>query len=256
MISKNILDQLHIHVEEAGDYFGLKIENSKSIQEILQEANIRLSLINLDYEQVNKQLVAAKIELEKLAEELKAKNKILDNLANVDGLTNVYNHRYFQNALAQEIDRADRNDTVLSLLLVDIDRFKIFNDTYGHQIGDFILSEFCTKLKSNIRSYDTLARYGGEEFAVILPSTGEEESLIVAEKLRKVIEETAFKKADNNTEYRLTASIGVCSASPRKIEDFSKNEFISRVDQALYQAKKQGRNLVMAWSPKKKWFNL
>ena len=251
---ENVLNQLHVLVEEAGDYFGLKIKNLKSIQEILQEANIRLSLINLDYEQMNKQLVAAKMKLEKLADELRAKNEILDNLANVDGLTNVFNHRYFQNVLDQEIDRAVRNGSVLSLLLIDIDNFKKFNDTYGHQTGDFILREFSRTLKRNIRSYDTLARYGGEEFAIILPSTDEEAALIVAEKLRKAIEETLFEKEGSTAAYRLTASIGVSSEIPSGVEDFSKNECISRADQALYAAKKQGRNMVMSWSPKKRWF--
>ncbi len=251
---ENVLDQLHILVEEAGEYFGLKIKSSRSIQEILQEANIRLSLINLDYEQVNKQLIAAKMELEKLADELRAKNKILDNLANVDGLTNVFNHRYFQNVLDQEIARAARNGSDLSLLLIDIDHFKKFNDTYGHQTGDFILSEFCRTLENNIRTYDTLARYGGEEFAIILPSANAEAALIVAEKLRKIIEETIFEKSGSTSEYRLTASIGVSSEIPSGTEDFSKNDFISRADQALYAAKKQGRNMVMSWSPKKKWF--
>jgi two-component system cell cycle response regulator len=251
---ENVLDRLHLLVSEAGDYFGLKIKTTRSIQEILQEANIRLSLINLDYEQVNKQLVAAKLKLEKLTTELQSKNKILDNLANVDGLTDVFNHRYFQNVLDQEIERAARNNTFLSLLFIDIDHFKKFNDAYGHQVGDFILREFCTALKRNIRSYDTLARYGGEEFAIILPSTAEEESLAVAEKLRKLIEDTVFAETDGTAEYRVTASIGVCTEIPADVENFSKDLFISKADQALYEAKKQGRNLVTSWSPKKKWF--
>ncbi len=251
---EGVLDQIHILVMQAGEYFNLKIKNTKSIQEILQEANIRLSLLNLDYDQMNKQLISAKVELEKLAAELEMKNKILDNLANIDGLTNVFNHRYFQNVLDQEIDRAVRHDTVLSLLFVDIDHFKNFNDTYGHQIGDYILKEFCKTLKDNIRKYDTLARYGGEEFAIILPSTNEEESVAAAEKLRTTIEQTLFENSDYQAEYQLTASIGISTGRPASEENFSKGDFISRADQALYQAKKQGRNIVVSWSPKKKWF--
>ncbi len=251
---ENVLDRLHLLVSEAGEYFGLKIKSSRSIQEILQEANIRLSLINLDYEQVNKELIAAKLKLEKLTAELQTKNRILDNLANVDGLTDVFNHRYFQNILDQEIERAARNNTFLSLLFIDIDNFKKFNDAYGHQVGDFILREFCTTLKRNIRSYDTLARYGGEEFAVILPSTAEEESFTVAEKLRKIIEDTVFANDDSTAEYRVTASFGVCTENPADVENFSKDRLISKADQALYEAKKQGRNMVTSWSPKKKWF--
>ncbi len=251
---EEILDQIHILVMQAGEYFDLKIKNTKSIQEILQEANIRLSLLNLDYDQMNKQLINAKVKLEKLAAELEMKNRILDNLANVDGLTNVFNHRYFQKVLEQEIDRAIRHDTVLSLLFVDIDHFKTFNDTYGHQIGDFILKEFCSTMKDQIRKYDTLARYGGEEFAIILPSANEEDSVAAAEKLRTTIEQTVFKKSDINTEYQLTASIGISTCRPGSEENFSKSDFISKADQALYEAKKQGRNIVVSWSPKKKWF--
>ena len=251
---EEVLDQIHILVMEAGEYFNLSIKNTRSIQEILQEANIRLSLLNLDYDQMNKQLINAKVELEKLAAELEMKNRILDNLANVDGLTNVFNHRYFQNVLEQEIDRAIRHDTVLSLLFVDIDHFKNFNDTYGHQTGDFILREFCITLKDHIRKYDTLARYGGEEFAIILPSANEEESVAAAEKLRTTIEQTIFKNPDINMEYQLTASFGVSTCRPAIEENFSKSDFITKADQALYEAKKQGRNIVVSWTAKKKWF--
>ena len=94
---ESIFEDVHVHIEKAGQYFGLKIKNPKSVNEILQEANVRLNLINLDYDQMNKQLIRAKIELENLAKELEEKNRILDNLANIDGLTEVYNHRYFQN---------------------------------------------------------------------------------------------------------------------------------------------------------------
>jgi len=251
---EEVLDQVHILVMQAGEYFNLRIKNTRSIQEILQEANIRLSLLNLDYDQMNKQLIHAKVELEKLAAELEMKNRILDNLANVDGLTNVFNHRYFQNVLDQEIDRAIRHDTVLSLLFVDIDHFKNFNDTFGHQIGDYILKEFCRTLKDNIRKYDTLARYGGEEFAIILPSTNEEESVAAAEKLRTTIEQTIFNHSEKHTEYQLTASIGISTGRPASEENFSKSDLINKADKALYEAKKQGRNMVVSWSPKKKWF--
>ena len=180
---ETILDQIHIKVKEAGAYFNLKIKTTKSVQEILQEANIRLSLINLDYDQMNKQLILAKIHLEDLTKELEEKNRTLDNLANIDGLTGAFNHRYFQNVLDQEINRAERHNTSISILLIDIDHFKKVNDTYGHQVGDFILTEFSKTIQQKIRQYDILARYGGEEFIVILPETNGEDASVVAEKL-------------------------------------------------------------------------
>lgn len=250
---EKILDQLHVKVTEAGSYFNLKIKKSKSVQEILQEANIRLSLINLDYDQMNKQLVQAKIHLENLTEELEHKNRILDDLANIDGLTGVYNHRFFQNTLDQEISRAVRHETIISILLIDIDHFKKFNDDYGHLVGDFVLTEFASTLKGNIRQYDTLARYGGEEFAIILPETETNDALSVAEKLRSLIEEKIFE--DNNGTYHVTASFGHAAVKPATEDSFNKNDFINRADQALYEAKNKGRNRVATYVAKKKWFS-
>lgn len=250
---EHILNEIHIQVDQAGQYFGLRIKNTKSIQEILQEANIRLSLINLDFDQMNQELIKTKMELENLTKELKDKNTLLSNLANIDGLTEIYNHRYFQNSLDNEIDRAIRHETQLSLLLIDIDFFKKFNDTYGHQVGDFILKEFSAALKKELRKYDTLARYGGEEFTVILPNTSSDEALIVAEKLRAAIDEHIFE--DMQTDYHITASFGVSTAKPVIDDDFSKSNFINEADAALYDAKEAGRNKVSLFAQKKKWYN-
>jgi diguanylate cyclase (GGDEF)-like protein len=248
----NILSNLHHQVDQAAAYFGLHIEGTKSIQEILQEANIKLGLLNLNYDQINQQLVQAKIKLENLTQELQEKNKILDNLANIDGLTEVYNHRFFQNSLEQEVNRSTRHQTAIALLLIDIDLFKNFNDTYGHQAGDFVLKKFCSTLQKNLRKYDTLARYGGEEFVIILPQTSEDEALLVAEKLRAAIENARF--VDLNNEYHVTASFGLTSAYPATVDNFNKNNFINQADLALYDAKKDGRNRVTVYTPKKKWF--
>lgn len=248
----DIFAGVHLQVKKAGDYFGLKIKEPRPIQEILQEANIRLSLLNLDYDQMNKELIEAKIALENLTKELQEKNKILDNLANVDGLTEVYNHRYMQLTLDQEISRSIRNEGVLAFILCDIDHFKKFNDTYGHQTGDHILQEFCKTIQSNLRKYDTLARYGGEEFAIILPETLEDDAVAVAEKLRQAIDDTVFE--DNHEKCHVTASFGIAVCKPSIIDDFSKDGFINQADEALYQAKKDGRNCVRVYKSKKKWY--
>ncbi len=249
---EQILNDVHLQVEEAGEYFGLKIKNTRSVQEILQEANIRLSLLNLDYDQMNKQLIQAKIELENLTKELQEKNRILDNLAHIDGLTEVYNHRYFQNTLDQEFLRAERNDGSLALILCDIDHFKKFNDTYGHQTGDLVLKKFSSTLQSCLRKYDTLARYGGEEFVIILPETETTEAYEVSEKLRKTIEETVIE--DGRERYTVTASFGIAGCRPNTEDDCSKDSLIQKADEALYAAKNNGRNCSTIYTAKKKWF--
>ncbi len=250
---EEIMDKVHSEVGQAGSSFGLKFDDIKPINEILQAANIRLSHLNLDYEQMNKQLIESKISLEKLTTELREKNKQLDNLAHIDGLTEIYNNRYFQGSLDKELSRAGRNSSQFALVIIDIDHFKNFNDEYGHLVGDFVLKEFARVLATNIREYDILARYGGEEFVIILPDTAEEEAATVAEKLRKCVETTAFK--DAKMTYKVTASFGVSSFSPDAEEKPDKKELIRMADVALYDAKGQGRNKVAIYKPKKKkWF--
>lgn len=251
---ESILSNIHTEIKKASSYFDLKIDKIQSVQEILQEANIRLGLLNLDYDQINKQLIQTTIKLENLTKELEDKNRLLENLANIDGLTGIYNHRYFQNILDQEINRATRKQLSISIVMLDIDHFKKINDTYGHQVGDFILIELAKILKNNIRKYDTLARYGGEEFIIILPETQLGEALNVANKIRLVIEENTFD--DGRETYKITASLGVAESQPATEDDFSKSKFISKADEALYNAKDGGRNQVAEYKEKKKgWFS-
>jgi diguanylate cyclase (GGDEF)-like protein len=145
-----------------------------------------------------------------------------------------------------------RHNTSIAILLIDIDHFKLVNDTHGHQVGDFILSEFSKVIQKNIRKYDILARYGGEEFVIVLPETNTGEALIVAEKLRSVIELTSFQ--DSRKSYRITASFGQSGCTPATESNFNKDNLIHQADQALYEAKEKGRNKVVSYSPKKKWF--
>ena len=249
-----ILNQAHLEFDHAAANFGLKIAETKPIQRILQEANIRLSVLNLDYEQMNKELVEAKASLETLMKELQEKNETLKTLADTDGLTGVYNNRFFQNAFDRELSRSTRNKTYLSLVLIDIDHFKKFNDTYGHLVGDFVLAEFSRVLGSNLREYDTLARYGGEEFVVILPETSLEDALVVADKLRAAVEAEVLR--EGSKEYRVTASFGVSCFNPLAERPYSKTELIKKADEGLYEAKDNGRNQVAVAGIKKKWFKL
>src|SRR6056297_333639 len=247
-----ILNGVNTEVEAAAKYFGLKIQGTASIPELLQEANIELSLLNMSYEQMNRELVQAKLQLEKLTTELEEKNTYLEGIANLDGLTEIYNHRYFQEFLDKEISRTGRLDNRLSLILADIDNFKKFNDFYGHQAGDYVLREVAALGSGLLREYDLLARYGGEEFVVVLPETDQEDAETVAEKLRAAIEQHPFRFQGDD--YRVTCSFGlaVYDGSTKPIK---KTELIERADRALYQAKKKGRNRVESYAEKKGgWF--
>jgi diguanylate cyclase (GGDEF)-like protein len=240
-----VLKQVADQIDASAEYFGLNIPPTKSVADILQEANARLNQLNLSYEELNRELIKSKRELELLTAELKHKNGLLRNLANVDHLTEIANHRCFQTILDQELNRSTRNEGAISLLMMDIDRFKKVNDTWGHLTGDQILKELCSITKKIIRDYDLLARYGGEEFIAILPATAPEEAVIIAEKIRENIENHVFN--DGTVDIRITVSIGVVSAHPAEGE-IKKQTLISYADKALYQAKRTGRNRVIHYN--------
>jgi two-component system cell cycle response regulator len=249
---EEVLSSVHLEVAEVGKSFGIKLGELKPVYEILQAANIRLTHLNIDYEQMNKELVKAKMALERLTKELQEKNRVLDNLAHVDGLTEVFNNRYFQESLDKEISRSLRKRSHFSLILIDIDHFKKFNDTHGHLVGDFVLVEFVKVLAANLREYDILARYGGEEFVVILPDTEESAALVAAERLRSAVDLATLK--DDKSTYNVTASFGVSCYDGGGEDIPDKKALIKRADVALYEAKDQGRNKVALYRPKKKWF--
>lgn len=160
-------------------------------------------------------------------------------LSITDGLTKVYNHRYFQESLQKSIATTRRYGQPLSLIILDIDHFKTFNDTYGHQQGDLILAELARLLRRNTRQADLVARYGGEEFVIILPETELNMGVAVAENLRRIVDEHPFPGP--NQPLHVSISAGVSTASP---ETSDNAELIKAADRALYRAKEMGRNRV------------
>lgn len=156
----------------------------------------------------------------------------------LDGLTQVYNHRFFQEILSKKIAETSRNNEPITLVMIDLDNFKMINDSYGHQTGDIVLKEIASLMKERVRSSDILARYGGEEFAIILPSASCESGYKLAEVLRTEIEQYKIKTKDG-TFITVTVSSGI---SECPLHGDNKNDLVAAADRALYIAKKQGKN--------------
>jgi len=164
----------------------------------------------------------------------------LKRLSITDGLTKLYNSRYFYNQIRAEIDRTSRYQRPLSLLLLDIDQFKEYNDSYGHLEGDKVLVGMGGVIKSCLRKMDSAYRYGGEEFTVILPETEGDEAATVAERIRSMVAEDKFYPQGDDDPRTITISIGVTEYVP----DEEVAIFVQRADKAMYLSKQSGRNRV------------
>jgi diguanylate cyclase (GGDEF)-like protein len=183
------------------------------------------------------------LKLKQLYEALQEKNRQLQELANLDGLTGLYNHRFFQETVSRDFQRAHRYHESLSCILLDIDHFKKFNDTYGHQTGDMVLKTLGVLLRQLMRESDLAARYGGEEFALLLYHASPPETLVVGERLRKTIEKHQFRHGD--LLLKVTISAGLASFPHPEIVDAK--TLIECADKALYRAKKEGRNRIVVF---------
>ena len=184
--------------------------------------------------------------LEASREDIAQLQRDLDDVrrdALLDPLTKLANRKSFDEGLAREMSEARKTGVPLSLVLLDIDHFKSFNDTWGHQTGDQVLRLVAMTLKSNIKGKDVAARYGGEEFAAILPETDLEGAIILADNIRKAIQSKELLKRSTNEKLgRLTASFGVAAYR----EDDTASSLIERADRCLYAAKHAGRNRVIS----------
>jgi len=157
----------------------------------------------------------------------------------VDGLTQVYNKRYLLEFVDREMARCGRHGRPLSVVMIDVDHFKQINDTYGHLAGDYVLRELASQIKTRIRREECFARYGGEEFVLVLPETGHDNSVYLAEKLRKMIE--AHRFVFEGKEIKVSFSGGVADMQPA---DEGPEAFIHIADGRLYEAKRAGRNRI------------
>lgn len=186
---------------------------------------------------------AREIELLEANQKLNRANRALKNLSMVDALTSIANRRYFDEMLATEWRRAKRSEQTIGLLMIDIDHFKAYNDTYGHPAGDECLKKVAARLQESLfRASDLLARYGGEEFAVIMPEIDPNGTKEVGERLRERIESLALEHSGNSVAPVVTISLGAASMVP--CAECEPQDLITQADKALYRAKEGGRNQV------------
>ena len=174
-----------------------------------------------------------------------AKSKLVE-MANKDPLTNLYNRRYFNDVADTLLSMAHRQQQEFSIFMLDIDRFKLINDTYGHNAGDVVLKKLSNLLTTSIRQSDVAIRFGGEEFVVLLPNTNIDGAVLIAKKLKEAIENIEIK-IPNIDIIKFTVSIGIsqcdCSKNAEVIDDL-----VHKADEALYEAKRAGRNKIVIYS--------
>jgi diguanylate cyclase (GGDEF)-like protein/PAS domain S-box-containing protein len=208
-----------------------------------------------EWERSKKQLMEKIRERDQYARELQAMRDIFKGktreiekmkeaavlLSYTDDLTRIYNHRFFIQQLTLEVERQKRYPSPLSLLMIDIDYFKEYNDHNGHLAGDEALKNIALLIQHGVRQSDIVARYGGEEFAAILVNTGKEKAMEIAERVRKIIADARFPNEKDQPNGDLTVSIGVATVSP-SISTLT--DLIREADHALYRAKRAGRNRI------------
>jgi diguanylate cyclase (GGDEF)-like protein len=171
-------------------------------------------------------------------------NARLYELATVDMMTGLKVHHYFQTKLKEEMDRCRKKSTRVTLLFTDVDKFKVFNDTYGHQAGDVVLIEVAKQIINNAGKHDIAARYGGEEFCLVMPGADEVAGYEMGEKIRKAVESMVVKNPNTGETLKVTLSVGISSFLPT---DRSNKDLIERADKALYEAKHSGRNRTICY---------
>ncbi|MDE0838429.1 MAG: GGDEF domain-containing protein [Kiritimatiellae bacterium] len=184
------------------------------------------------------------MDMDRYAQDLKTANNKLVEIAVNDGLTGLYNHKHAMHTLQTELERAIRFSHPLSICMIDIDGFKNFNDSYGHQAGDKALARVGRIILDNIRNVDMAARYGGEEFMIIIPETMPIDTMEVAERVRSAVESAEFDSGDGRT-VSVTVSIGVSAYMGLIV---TPEELVASSDKNLYKAKRTGKNRVCLWT--------
>ncbi len=221
---ENLLAEIALNLPEATENLDVDLGGSAVINKLLDEARDALVELNLQAQQ---------------------HAKIIQIQAQRDELTSLFNRSYLNELLAQEFELCRQMSQSLSVIFIDIDNFKLINDTYGHQGGDFVLISVARILQSTTRNFDTVVRYGGDEFVLLLPNTSEQVAKMVSERVCAAVAERPHKVADN-TLIPVTVSVGCARYSPRHRFE-SSTELLDAADRCLYAAKSTGRNRVVTY---------
>jgi two-component system cell cycle response regulator len=222
----DLIEEAHRQTKEISELFEIRLKKESEYLELIEKA--RLELIQIS-DLILEEMLVQQNRLKSLQDEVM-----------LDYLTGLFNYKSFQHFLNQECNRAKRYRIPLTLIIGDIDYFKSVNDTFGHSAGDKVLQAISGQLKDSLRNTDIIARHGGEEFAILLTNTSVPESLGVVERLRLIAENLAVKY--EGRVIKVTMSFGVAWLQPES--DLSKEELLKRADQAMYEAKRRGRNRV------------
>lgn len=236
---EDVLERTPVEVAETAEGFQRKLPPQQTIDELAENAYDQLVELNREYETIVHELEEALALKSRLEADLRLANQRLEGLASTDELTGLPNRRALQESLDYQLTVTERCKRPLSLIMIDVDHFKSFNDTMGHAAGDAVLRVLGSLLADLVRGGDLPARYGGEEFTVMLPDTDRDGAVVAAERIRCRLEETRVTE-DVPRPCQVTASFGV--ATTRGGE--SAESLFQRADAALYEAKRQGRNRV------------
>lgn len=263
------LEDVNIRVEQADkikDYETLNagviiIEDIPNIKDILMVTKFKYPLLfigeipdNVTVRAVAYDYIKTPVDKKELLVRTKNMLKIKDmrekmkTLATTDELTGLHNRKYLLERMDQEISRAKRYGNALSLLLFDLDFFKVVNDIYGYEWGDVLLKSIADKLRNVIRKEDILTRYGDEEFVVVLPNTAEDNAFLFAERFRKEVERMEFIPAGEEEAHPITISGGIATFPCLPDTEEDANTIIRYAEHALYNAKKRGKNKIVQFS--------